>query len=78
MFALVLFALVVSGVLGIVFISPAVGRKWDQLSGARWERKLLAGVTQIEVEEELAKSKPTEEEIAAAERELDEEMQDWS
>lgn len=78
MFALVLFAAVVSAVLGIVFVSPAVGRKLDRLSSARWERKMLAGVSKIEVEEELAKSKPTEEEIAAAERELEEEMQDWS
>jgi len=78
MFALALFAFVVSGVLGIVFVAPAAGRKWDKLSGKRWERKMLAGVAKIELEEEIEKSKPTKAEIEAATRELEEEMQDWT
>jgi hypothetical protein len=77
MFALALMAFVVTGVLGIVFVAPIASRRWDELSSNRWERKMLAGVAKIELEEELEKSKPSEAELAEATRELEEEMQDW-
>lgn len=78
MFALALLGIIVSGVLGIVFVAPKASAKWDELSGKRWERKMLAGVAEIELKEELAKTKPTEAEIAEATRELEAEMEDWS
>jgi hypothetical protein len=74
MFALVLMAIVVSGVLSIVFVAPKISHKWDLLASKRWERKMLKGVAEIEAEE----AKPTEAEIAEATLELEAEMEDWS
>ena len=63
----------VGGSLGLVYGSKYVGKKWDELQGRRWEKKLLK--SQMEVDDEM--TRPSEEDIEEAERELAKEMDEW-
>ena len=78
MFTLYLLVFVVVSSLGLGLGLPHLAYKWDQLSGARSEKKLLAGVARIELEEEIAATKPTPEELAEAEKEIDAFLEDFN
>jgi len=81
MFAIILLALTLTVSIGIGIGFPRLESKWKEITGNRCEQRLLKGMVEVEVAEEIeaieAEWKPTAEEIAEAERELEAEMADW-
>lgn len=61
---------VVGGSVGLLFGAQYAGKKWEELQGRRWEKKLLEAL-RAELEEKDRRAAPTEEEIAEAEKEVD-------
>lgn len=70
-----LFFLAIAITIGVGY-RPAY-KKYKELNDRRWERKLLTGLHKAELQEMEENWKPSDQEIADAERELEKEMQEW-